>query len=98
MARVVRRKKKKSKWGVRLMLIALAAFVAFVFVKGVQVYSQVQEKQQQLSELNDEKKKQTEINEDLKEQNKNPDAILEREANEAGLIHPDQQVYQNAAG
>lgn len=98
MSRAARRNKKKSKWGVRLMLIALVAFVAFIFVKGVQVYSQVEAKQQQLAELNEEKKKQSEINEDLKEQNKNPDAILEHEANEAGLIHPDQQVYQNAAG
>jgi hypothetical protein len=38
------------------------------------------------------------INEDLTEQIANADSYLERQANEAGLCLPGQQIYQNEAG
>lgn len=87
--------KKKTNWALRILLIAVAAFL---FLKLVQVHIQLEEKQQQLTALYNSKNHQTLINEDLTEQAENADDILEREANEAGLFKPGQQIYQGSAG
>ncbi|MBQ9860115.1 MAG: hypothetical protein IJO76_05505 [Clostridia bacterium] len=90
-----RKAKKKSNLAVRIVLVAVAAFL---FFKLVQLHSQIEEKQQLIDNMNSNIIKQQLINEDLSEQIENADAYLERQANEAGLGLPGQQVYQNAAG
>ena len=94
-SRSARRKNQKRNWAVRLLLVA---FTAFLFVKLVQLHVQMEDKQQQITDLNDSIYKQALINEDLGEQIANADEYLERQANEAGLYLPGQQIYQNAAG
>ena len=94
-SRSARRKNQKRNWAVRLLLVA---FTAFLFVKLVQLHVQMEDKQQQITDLNDSIYKQALINEDLSEQIANADEYLERQANEAGLYLPGQQIYQNAAG
>lgn len=89
------RAKKKSNWAVRLVLVAVAAFL---FLKLVQLHVQMEEKQQLIDQMNDSITKQALINEDLGEQIANAEEYLERQANEAGLCLPGQQIYQNAAG
>ena len=90
-----KRTKKKSNLAVRIVLVAVAAFL---FFKLVQLHSQIEEKQQLIDNMNSNIVKQQLINEDLSEQIENADAYLGRQANEAGLGLPGQQVYQNAAG
>ena len=77
--------------------IVLLAFAAFLFVKVVQVYVQLDEKGKQLALLQDGIVKQTLINEDLSEQIDNADGYMERYANEAGWVLPGQQIYQDSA-
>ncbi len=78
--------------------VVLLAFAAFLFVKVVQMYVQIDEKGKQLAQVQDNIVKQTLIIEDLKEQIDNADDYLERYANEAGWVLPGQQIYQNSAG
>lgn len=83
------------KWLVRLFCVAVAAFVFFQLV---QLNAQIEEKQKLIDEMNSQINTQTLINEDLNEQIANADSYLERQANEAGLCLPGQQIYQNEAG
>ncbi len=93
--RTTQRVKPKRNWAMRIMLVALAAFL---FLKLVQLHVQIEEKQQQIDALGDSIVKQMLINEDLNGQIANADEYLERQANDAGLCLPGQQIYQNAAG
>ena len=97
--RSARRTTKKRNWAVRLLLVA---FTAFLFIKLVQVHVQMEDKQQELIDQKDSIYKYTLFNEDLKEQlanaNADADEYLERQANEAGLYLPGQQIYQSTAG
>lgn len=94
-ARARKRPVKKVNWMMRILLVAIAAFL---FLKFVQLHVQMEDKQQQLIELNNSISHQTLINEDLTEQAANAEDILEREANDAGLYMPGQQIYQGSAG
>ncbi len=93
--KAARRSTSKRSWVVRILVIAVAAFL---FLKLVQLHMQLEEKQQLISNMNESIHRQTLINEDLGEQIANADEYLEREANESGLYMPGQQIYQNAAG
>ncbi len=93
--RTPQRAKPKRNWAMRIVLVALAAFL---FLKLVQLHVQIEEKQQQIDALGDSIVKQMLINEDLNGQIANADEYLERQANDAGLCLPGQQIYQNAAG
>ena len=90
-----KRSNQKTNWFLRILLIAVAAFL---FLKLVQLHVQLEDKQQRLIELNNSINHQTLINEDLTEQAENAEDILEREANDAGLYMPGQQIYQGSAG
>lgn len=94
-ARAKKRSNKKTNWALRILLVAVAAFL---FLKLVQLHVQLEDKQQQLIDLNNSISHQTLINEDLTEQAENAEDILEREANDAGLYLPGQQIYQGSAG
>ena len=94
-ARARKRPVKKVNWMMRILLVAIAAFL---FLKLVQLHVQMEDKQQQLIELNNSISHQTLINEDLTKQAANAEDILEREANDAGLYMPGQQIYQGSAG
>lgn len=94
-AKSARQKTKKQNWVLRVLLVAVTAFL---FVKVVQLHVQMENKEQQIAQLNDSIYKQTLINEDLEEQKSNVDKYLERQANEAGKYLPGQQIYQSAAG
>ena len=93
--KATRQKTKKRNWVLRILLVAVTAFL---FVKGVQLHVQMENREQQIAQLNDSIYKQTLINEDLEEQNSNVAKYLERQANEAGKYLPGQQIYQSAAG
>lgn len=93
--RAKKRANKKTNWVLRILLIAVAAFL---FLKLVQLHVQLEDKQQQLIELNNSINHQTLLNEDLAERAENAEDILEREANDAGLYMPGQQIYQGSAG
>ena len=95
MTRAKKRANKKANWALRILLVAVAAFL---FLKLVQLHVQMEEKQQQWSELNNSINHQTLIIEDLAEQTENAEAIQERKANDSGLFQPGQQIYQEAAG
>lgn len=97
-SRTKKSSRKRSNLALRLMLIAVAAFL---FFKLVQMHVQIQETQQKWIDLNNSKNHQILINEDLSQQvsdAENVEDILEREANEAGLFRPGQQIYQGSAG
>lgn len=94
-SRSKKRPAKKVNWAVRILLVAVAAFL---FLKGVQLHVQLEDKQKQVVEMNNSISHQTLINEDLTEQVENVDGILEREANDSGLYLPGQQIYQGSAG
>lgn len=86
---------KRSNIALRLMLIAVAAFL---FIKLVQMHVQIQETEQKWIDLNNSINHQTLINEDLSQREADADENLERKANEAGLVRPGQQIYQGSAG
>lgn len=90
-------KKTVSRRGliVRLLLIAL---VLFVFIKAVQLYGQLEQKQLTLANLNNQIETQKVHNEGYADQVNNGDDYLEHKANEDGYYAPGQQIYQNEAG
>lgn len=90
-----RRVKNRRGWAVRFLLIALAVFL---FLKAVQLYGQIKEKQLAESELDNKIRTQIVVNEGLSDQVENADEYLEQEANDDGYYQPDQQIYQNEAG
>lgn len=82
-------------WIVRILLLALALFL---FLKALQLYGQLQEKQLAMEDLSNRIETQIVINEGLADQVDNADDYLEHKANEDGYYAPGQQVYQNEAG
>ena len=90
-----KRTSKKANWAMRILLVAVAAFL---FLKLVQLHVQMEEKQNQWIDLNNSINRQMLIIEDLAEQTENAEAIQERKANDTGLYQPGQQIYQEAAG
>ena len=82
-------------WVIRVLLIA---FALFVFIKAVQLYGQLEQKQLTVAELKNQKQMQYVINEGLADQIEHADDYLEHKANENGYYAPGQQVYQNEAG
>ena len=93
--RTRKRSKTKANWFLRILLIAVAAFL---FLQFVQMHVQIKEKQQEWIELNNSINHQELINEDLAEQTANAEQIVEREANDSGLYMPGQQIYQGSEG
>ena len=91
----MRRVRSRRGWTVRFLLIALAVFL---FLKAVQLYGQIKEKQLAESELDNKIRTQIVVNEGLSDQGENADEYLEQKANDDGYLRPDQQVYQNEAG
>ena len=90
-----RKANKKTNWVLRILLISIAALL---FLELVQLHVQIEEKQNQLNDLNAQIAHAQLVAEGLSEQKDNAEDILEREANEAGLYMPGQQIYQGAVG
>lgn len=93
--RTMRRVKNRRSWTVRFLLIALAVFL---FLKAVQLYGQIREKQQAVSDLDNKIRTQMVINEGLSDQAENADDYLEHKANDDGYYLSGQQIYQSEAG
>ena len=89
------RAKKSTNWAIRIVLVAVAAFL---FLKLVQLHTQIGEKQKLIDSANAQNNTLMLLNEDYESQLKNPDACLEKEAYDAGYLYPHQQVYQSEAG
>lgn len=82
-------------WVIRILLIALALFI---FIKAVQLYSQLEQKRLADAELDSKIQTQMVINEGLADQVEHAEDYLEHKANDNGYFVPGQQVYQNEAG
>lgn len=87
--------KKSRGWVVRIVLIA---FALYIFIKAVQLYSQLEQKQLAYAELDNKIQTQMVINEGLADQVEHAEDYLEHKANGNGYYVPGQQVYQNEAG
>ena len=87
--------KKRPNWALRLVLVAVAAFL---FLKMVQLHVQLDQKEQTLHELTADEVKQEVRNEALNEQVAHVEDFLEQQANENGYFHAGQQIYQSSAG
>ena len=87
--------RSRGGWVLRVLVIALTAFL---FLKAVQLYGQLREKQQAMADLNNRIQTQIVVNEGLADQVENADEYLEHKANEDGYFMSGQQVYQNEAG
>ena len=94
-SRAKKRTGRKVNWAIRILVVAVAAFL---FLKLVQLHVQMEEKQAILLEQEGTLSRLTLINEDLAEQAENAESIQERKANDSGLFQPGQQIYQEAAG
>ena len=80
---------RKTDWIIRVLI---AALLAAVLIKGLQLLMQVNAKQAELSQLAQEVATAQVYNEALKEKNDNPD--LAQQAREKGYVNPNDQVYQ----
>ncbi len=89
MARV--RKARRGSWCLRIAVLLL---LAFVFMKGMQVLAQIQERQTQIDEVNRQIAVAQLYNEDLEEKSKNSDQYLEQRLRENNYVRPNDQVYQ----
>ena len=91
-----RRARKRPNWALRILLIALIAFVAF---QGVRLCSEIVETHQQVEDVKDANAIKEANNESKQQQvDGSQDGTLEDKANEDGLYRPGQQIYQNSAG
>lgn len=93
--KAVRRVRNRRAWVLRCLLIAL---VVFLFLKGVQVYGQIDEKIRAVAEIEEQQRLQKIRNEESLDLLESVEANLENEANEDGYYYPNQQIYQSAAG
>lgn len=93
--KAVRRVRSRRSWAVRFLLIAL---FAFLFLKAVQLFGQIQEQQNALSTLDGRIATQNAKNEELSVLLEQKDDSLEQKANEDGYGLPGQQFYQSEAG
>ena len=82
-------------WVIRILLII---FALFIFIKAVQLYSQLEQKRLADAELDSKIQTQMVINEGLADQVEHAEDYLEHKANGNGYYVPGQQVYQNEAG
>lgn len=89
MARV--RKTRRGSWCLRIAVLLL---LAFIFMKGMQVLAQIQERQSQINELNRQIAVAQLYNEDLEEKSKNSNQYLEERLRENNYVRPNDQVYQ----
>lgn len=89
MARV--RKTRRGSWCLRIAVLLL---LAFIFMKGMQVLAQIQERQSQIDELNRQIAVAQLYNEDLEEKSKNSNQYLEERLRENNYVRPNDQVYQ----
>ena len=90
--KAVRRVGNRRAWAVRFLLVAL---VAFVFLKAVQLHSQLRAKQLELMATEQAIQKQEAINEELLSQT-DPNAVndtLQKEAAEKGFINNGEEIY-----
>ena len=89
MARV--RKTRRGSWCLRIAVLLL---LAFIFMKGMQVLAQIQERQSQIDELSRQIAVAQLYNEDLEEKSKNSNQYLEERLRENNYVRPNDQVYQ----
>ena len=92
---VVHKSRPRANWIVRLLAIVL---VVFMFLKAVQLYGQLHEKQLSMADIANRIQTQIVVNEGLADQVENAEDYLEHKANEDGYYMSGQQVYQNEAG
>lgn len=85
------RKARRSSWCLRIAVLLL---LAFVFLKGMQVLAQIQERQDQIDELSRQIAVAQLYNEDLEEKSKNSNQYLEERLRENNYVRPNDQVYQ----
>ena len=93
--KAVRRVRNRRAWVLRGLLIVL---VVFLFLKGVQVYGQIDEKIQAVAEIEEQKRLQKIRNEESLDLLESVEDNLENKANEDGYYLPGQQVYVVDAG
>lgn len=98
MSRAAAARKKSNKqasWALRVLLLAVAAFVVVhIFQTGKQ-FADMYNKVQESHEL---EYSQGLINESLDAQLNNSVELCEQEANENGMYHSGQQIYRRAEG
>ena len=90
------RTKKQTNWALRILLVALVAFVAF---QAVRLCSEIMDTQQQLNQIeiaNANKEANNESKEQLLENGF--EDILENEAYDSGHYRPGQQIFQRGEG
>lgn len=91
-----RRTNKRPNWALRIILIALIAFVAF---EAIRLCGEIAQTSQQIGEIADANAIKEANNESKQQQiDGNLEGTLEDEANEDGLYRPGQQIYQGSAG
>lgn len=91
-----RRAQKRPNWALRILLIALVAFVAF---QAVRLCTEIADTGNRIEELTEANAIKEANNESKQEQiDGNVDDTLEDKANEDGMYRPGQQIYQNSAG
>lgn len=90
-----RRTKKRTNWALRILIVALVAFVA---LQAVRLCSEIMDTQQQLKQV-ESANANKESNNESKEQLKNDfEEILENEAHDSGYFRPGQQIFQRGEG
>lgn len=91
-----RRSQKRPNWALRILLIALVAFVAF---QAVRLCTEIADTSHRIEEIADANAIKEANNESKQEQiNGSVDGTLEDKANEDGMFRPGQQIYQNSEG
>ena len=93
--KMVRPVRSRREWAVRFLLIALAVFL---FLKAVQLYGQIQEKQRALAFLNQQIQTQMVKNESDAALLEDPTSQVEMGAYDSGNLRPGEQVFQSEAG
>lgn len=91
-----RRSNKRPNWALRILLIALFAFVAF---QAVRLCAEIVDTRQAIAGYEASNSILEGLNESKQEQiDGSVDDTLEDKANEDGKYRPGQQIYQNSAG
>lgn len=87
--------KNRTKRHGRLCLrVAILLVVAFVFLKGMQMVAQLQEKQEQIDAYSLQIANAQVYNEELEEKNANHEQYLEQQLREKGYARSNDQFYQ----
>lgn len=90
-----RRTKKRANWALRILLVALFAFVAF---EAVRLCSEIMDTQQQLNEIASANALKEANNESKEQLKNNVEDILKNEAYDSGHYRPGQQIFQRGEG